>query len=67
VDNKELKLEIKKLDRQMVELLVAKELVKLSKEAAIMALEAVSSGKFKTPDTDAWARKIIAIVKEHSA
>jgi hypothetical protein len=59
-------LELKKLDRQMVELLVAKELTKLTQEAAIFAVESMGTGKFIIPDIKAWARKIISIVKEHS-
>jgi len=59
-------LEIKKLDRQMVELIVAKELNKLAQEAALEAMECFKTGKYVAPDSRGWARKIIAIVKEHS-
>jgi hypothetical protein len=59
-------LELKKLNRKLVEVLVAKQLILLSQEAAIFAIETINMGKFKSPDTDTWARRIIAIVKEYS-
>jgi hypothetical protein len=60
-------LEIKKLDREMVVLLVEGELLKLSKEASVSAVESMGSNKkFVIPDTKACARRIISIVKEHS-
>jgi hypothetical protein len=60
-------LEIKKLDRKLVELLVAKELNKLAEEAALSAIESFGTKKnVQIPDVEKWARRIIAIVKEHS-
>lgn len=59
-------LELKKLDREVVVLLVAKELNKLSQESALNTIESMSTKKYHLPDSKAWARKIIAIVKEHS-
>jgi hypothetical protein len=59
-------LKIKKMEREMVVLLVAKELNRLAKEAAINAIDSISTKEYIVPDSEAWARKIIAIVKEHS-
>lgn len=60
-------LKLKQIDRRTVELLVAKQLTLLSQEAFIKTVEsAFGDKKFTCPDTEAWARKIIAIVKEHS-
>lgn len=60
-------LEIKNMERKIVELLVVKELNKLSKEAAMAAIDCVGTGKkYEVLDCEKWARKIISIVKEHS-
>lgn len=59
-------LEQKSRERRMVEILVEKELINLSQESATKALETFNTGKFEVPDTESYARKIIAIVKEHS-
>ena len=59
-------LELKKMDRIIVELLVAKELTKLAQEAAVSTIESMATKKFTVPDTKAWARRVISIVKEHS-
>jgi hypothetical protein len=59
-------LELKKLDQAMVEILVAGEINKVTQEAALKAIDCMGTGKYQTPDLRKWARKIIAIVKEHS-
>jgi hypothetical protein len=59
-------LELKKLDREVVVLIVAKELNKLAEEAALAAVESIGTKKYIVPDCKTWARKIISIVKEHS-
>lgn len=59
-------LEIKKAGRERVVLLVAKELVFLSQEASIAAIESTVTGQMNIPDLKKWARRVIAIVKEHS-
>ncbi len=52
-------LEIKRLERKILELQVSKMLVELVKEAVNGVFEA------KYPDTDAHARKIITFLREH--
>ena len=59
-------LEVKKQERRIVEILVEKELLHFATKAAMKALDTMSTGIYETPDTEAVARKIIAIVKEHS-
>jgi hypothetical protein len=59
-------LEIKKLDRKNVELLVSKELLKLSEKVALAALDSLGTGKYTNPDLGPWARRIIAVINEHS-
>lgn len=60
-------LEIKRIDREIVVLIVAKELNELAREAAIGALESMGTDKkFTTPDIKKWANRIISIIKEHS-
>ena len=58
-------LEIKKLDRQLVEVMIAQELDKLVKETAFKALNSFSGEKFTCPDTRVYARKLMALVSEH--
>jgi hypothetical protein len=66
MDEKDLELELRKSSRELVELVVAKELLKFTREVAFNSLECYSTKQFKTPDSRAWARKIIAVVKEHN-
>jgi hypothetical protein len=52
-------LEIHKLERKILELEVSKMLLALVKEVQMVVLEG------KVPDTDVYAKKIIAFLREH--
>jgi len=59
-------LKLKKLERDLLEQLVGMELIHLAKEIGLATSKSVRTGTLNLPDFDARARKIIAIVKEHS-
>ena len=59
-------LKLKGMDREMVELLVSEELGKFMKKVSLAVIEGFSGNKLTLPETRPTARKIIAIVKEHS-
>jgi hypothetical protein len=52
-------LEIRRIERKILELQVSKILLDLTREA----VNGVFEGKY--PDTDAYARKVIAFLREH--
>lgn len=59
-------LEIKRMEREMTVLIVAKELNKFAQEAALAAIDSIGKPEFKIIDAKPWANRIISIVKEHS-
>lgn len=59
-------LEQKLAGRRVVELLVIEHLIKFGRESSLAAVTCVSTGKMVLPDLEAYARKIISTVKEHS-
>ena len=59
-------LELKRRERETIELLVAKELIGLCTEASNAAIDSMVTGKYTIPDTRQWARQVISIIKEHS-
>jgi hypothetical protein len=66
MDDKDIELQVRKLEREVVVLVVAKELDKLSQEVVLATLDSIGKPEFKSVDTKTWANKIISIVKEHS-
>jgi hypothetical protein len=59
-------LEVRKNQRLQVELMVALELSKLGGDIVKAMEGCMKTGTYTPPDSKAWARKIIAIVNEHS-
>jgi hypothetical protein len=66
MDEKELAFQLKKNERELLEILVAEQLNNLAHEAATNVVESLSSKAYVMPDTRKWARKILAVVSEHS-
>ena len=59
-------LEVKQLERKLLTALVARELIKLTQNVSMNTIESFKGKKFEVPDMDAWANRIISVVKEHS-